>query len=322
MMPRPSFTRRRRTLPLLVALASALPCALPCASLAAQSSWAFAPRAERTTDAIITRDLAWFDSLATASAGGRAQLYVTLARESYERNDDGRLTSALLSAAREPDAALRVHRPDLWAVLSDARRAGLPALEAFEAALVRAQHPLLGAPSCARWEREAERLAAAATQALAARVVPTSIAGTPVPPTPPAPVVLPTAIPDRVHFALDRAELSERSRAVLDVVVDSLARVRDVRIVLEGHTDVRASDAYNADLSERRARAVQAYLVSRGLPTTGITLMPLGRAQPEMPGTTVQDHARNRRVLMRFTTSEGVTLLTLEQREDLQVERR
>jgi len=246
---------------------------------------------------------------------------VALARESYERNDDGTLTATLLDASRAPDAQVSAHRPDLWAVLQDARRAELPRADAFEAALLRARHPVLGAPSCAQWEREAERLAAEARQALADRSAPVR-AAPPVSPPAVAPRPLPTAIPDRVHFALDRADLSERSRAVLDVVVDSLARVRDVRIVLEGHTDRRASDAYNADLSARRARAVQAYLVSRGLDAAGIELVPRGRGQLEVPGTTVADHARNRRVIMRFTTRDGVTLLTLEQREDVQPERR
>jgi outer membrane protein OmpA-like peptidoglycan-associated protein len=192
-------------------------------------------------------------------------------------------------------------------------------------ALLRARHPVLGAPSCAQWEREAERLATVTRQALADRAVPIRVAP-PVAAPESAPVVaslpLPTAIPDRVHFALDRAELSERSRAVLDVVVDSLARVRNVRIVLEGHTDVRASDAYNADLSARRARAVREYLVSRGLSASGIELLPRGREQLEGSGQRVDDHARNRRVIMRFTTADGVTLLTLEQREDVQPERR
>lgn len=312
-----ALMRPRRAIPMLLGVVSAL----SVSPLAAQSAWGFAARGQRTTDAIITRDLAWFDSLTSASVGTRAQLYVSLARESYERNDEGALTAALLASARAPDATAPAHRPDLWAVLQEARRAELPGLDGFEVALLRARHPVLGAPSCAQWEREAERLATVTRQALADRAAPIRVA-----PPVSAPVVaaaaLPTAIPDRVHFALDRAELSERSRAVLDVVIDSLARVRNVRIVLEGHTDVRASDAYNADLSARRARAVREYLVSRGLAASGIELLPRGRGQLEVPGQSIADHARNRRVIMRFTTADGVTLLTLEQREDLQPERR
>ena len=37
----------------------------------------------------------------------------------------------------------------------------------------------------------------------------------------------------------------------------------DVSIVVEGHTDAKGSDAYNMKLSERRAKAVEAYLVQK-----------------------------------------------------------
>jgi outer membrane protein OmpA-like peptidoglycan-associated protein len=296
--------------------------ALGAMPIAAQSGWGFAPRSQRTSDAVINRDLARFDSLSTAANSSRARLYVGLAREAYERNDDGELSASLLDAS-VPGAVLpHTRRPELWAELQTARAnpsAPVALLDALEAALLRAEHPLLGAPSCARWELIADSLA---TELRAARQspAPPPVASEPAPP--PAPVRVRGPLPDRVHFALDQATLSAASRVVLDAVVDSLRDRGPVTIVLEGHTDRRASDAYNLALSSRRAESVRAYLVTRGIVADQVTMSALGRSALLEPGVSIGAHARNRRVVMRFTAADGTVLLTMSQEEDLQPEQR
>ncbi|MEO0131841.1 MAG: PorV/PorQ family protein [candidate division WOR-3 bacterium] len=54
----------------------------------------------------------------------------------------------------------------------------------------------------------------------------------------------------------------------------------DQTIILEGHTDVAGSDAYNMRLSEKRAQAVKDYMVSKGIPAERIIISPQGENKP------------------------------------------
>jgi OOP family OmpA-OmpF porin len=82
-------------------------------------------------------------------------------------------------------------------------------------------------------------------------------------------------------FEFDRATLTPRARAELDEVIgrakdfDSISRVH-----IEGHADRLGSVQYNQSLSERRAAAVQAYLVSRGFDATKIEAVGSGETHP------------------------------------------
>ncbi len=88
-------------------------------------------------------------------------------------------------------------------------------------------------------------------------------------------------------FAFDSAELSASGRSALDALLRqarSAGRVQD--IVVAGHTDRIGSDAYNLDLSHRRALAVRQYLIGQGIPAAAITAEGHGKAAPlvECPG--------------------------------------
>jgi outer membrane protein OmpA-like peptidoglycan-associated protein len=70
------------------------------------------------------------------------------------------------------------------------------------------------------------------------------------------------AVDLEVRFEFDSAELTPMARAVLDNLATALTTdLAPYRFVLEGHTDAVGSDLYNLELSERRAEAVQSYLV-------------------------------------------------------------
>jgi len=83
-------------------------------------------------------------------------------------------------------------------------------------------------------------------------------------------------------FAFDKAELSPSGRASLDDLAGTLRergdRLRSVRIV--GYTDRLGSDAYNRDLSQRRAEAVKVYLVSHGISGDRVTADGAGNTDP------------------------------------------
>lgn len=108
----------------------------------------------------------------------------------------------------------------------------------------------------------------------------------PAAPTPPAPAPTVTAQPRILSadalFAFDKAELSPTGRASLDEMAAGLRergdRLRSVRVV--GYTDRLGDDAYNRDLSQRRADAVKAYLVSQGVPGDRVITEGAGNSDP------------------------------------------
>jgi outer membrane protein OmpA-like peptidoglycan-associated protein len=311
------------------------------------------PRSARTSDVVILRDLARLDSLeqvaltrATSDAPNRLQYarsaaYISLAREAYVLNDDGTLTNRLLQAASSGRSALTQapSNRELWTMVSDPRRtanadsSSVAQLVALETALVRSEQSLLGAPSCKTWGETAQRMAAALQEPAPAAVAvvavetpaptPAPIAVAPVVVPPSAPIVAPRelrGVPSRVHFGLDRSDLSTGSRRVLDALVDSLQAFPQIRIVLFGHTDMRASAAYNAALSQRRAVSVQRYLIGRGIMSERMTYEAKGKSELEMGGESTTEHARNRRVEMRFIAPDGRDIPSTQQLDDLQLE--
>jgi OOP family OmpA-OmpF porin len=66
--------------------------------------------------------------------------------------------------------------------------------------------------------------------------------------------------------------------------------------VIDGHTDNVGSDAYNLDLSQRRAEAVRAFLVQNGIRGTRVTAQGQGESSPVASNTTEAGRQQNRRV--------------------------
>jgi len=65
----------------------------------------------------------------------------------------------------------------------------------------------------------------------------------------------------QVHFETNSATIEDRSHHVLEVVGKIIRNLKGKHVRIEGHTDETGSDAYNLDLSKRRARAVAQWLV-------------------------------------------------------------
>jgi outer membrane protein OmpA-like peptidoglycan-associated protein len=103
-----------------------------------------------------------------------------------------------------------------------------------------------------------------------------------------------------VNFDFDRAEIRPASRPILDQAAARLRECGGERLQVEGHTDSIGADAYNQDLSDRRARAVRDYLVSKGVNGGRITARGFGESKPISTNDTPEGRFLNRRVEVRF----------------------
>ncbi len=103
-------------------------------------------------------------------------------------------------------------------------------------------------------------------------------------------------VSNEVSFDFDRAEIKPAFRPTLDKVADILVRYNRSIVHVIGHTDSTGSDAYNQDLSERRARSVTTYLASRGVPDSRLQSEGRGELEPRDTNATEAGRQLNRRV--------------------------
>jgi outer membrane protein OmpA-like peptidoglycan-associated protein len=87
--------------------------------------------------------------------------------------------------------------------------------------------------------------------------------------------------PVPLQFVYDKDKLTDLGNAEAERMVKELKEEDNPRIHLVGHTDPKGSDAYNDDLSWRRAEAVRTFLVERGYPAGQITVDGRGKRDVE-----------------------------------------
>ncbi len=144
-----------------------------------------------------------------------------------------------------------------------------------------------------------------------------TVAPPPVEPPPvPQPIIL--KVPKNIHFALDKDFISPASARVLDKVAAALLENPTIVIELQGHTDPRASDAYNLDLGARRARNARNYLLRRGIANERMTIRSFGERQRATQGRSKLDYARDRRVEIDYKDARDIEVIVQE--TDLQIE--
>jgi outer membrane protein OmpA-like peptidoglycan-associated protein len=99
-----------------------------------------------------------------------------------------------------------------------------------------------------------------------------------------------------IQFEFDRATLQPENRELLSRIAGILLTSKGYQITVYGHTDDVGSDAYNLELSARRARTVRNYLVEAGVSPEIITTKGYGKSNPLVEGKTAEARAKNRRV--------------------------
>jgi len=105
-----------------------------------------------------------------------------------------------------------------------------------------------------------------------------------------------TLILEGVTFITDSAELTAESKDTLDRTAASLRAWPNVKVEVGGHTDAVADNAYNMELSQRRAESVRAYLIHAGISANRLRAKGYGETRPIAPNDTEAGRARNRRV--------------------------
>ncbi len=100
------------------------------------------------------------------------------------------------------------------------------------------------------------------------------------------------------YFEYDSSDLKPEAMKALDVHAKDL-KANGNRVVLEGHADERGTREYNMALGERRAGAVQRYLVLQGVSPAQLELVSYGEERPVAMGTSEESWAQNRRVELR-----------------------
>lgn len=122
-------------------------------------------------------------------------------------------------------------------------------------------------------------------------------------PAPAAEAPAPTPVSETITlsaaalFDHDRDVIKGEAKPQLDEFasrVKSLSQVDSVDVV--GHTDSSGTDAYNQNLSERRAASVKDYLVGQGVDAGVINTSGMGESQPVADNSTKAGRAENRRV--------------------------
>jgi len=108
-----------------------------------------------------------------------------------------------------------------------------------------------------------------------------------------------------VLFDTGQATLKPGADLAINRLATYLSSNPHTKVLIEGHTDSRGSDAYNEALSERRAHAVATALQSRGIPADQVQIAGRGKGYPVASNDTPEGRQQNRRVEIVFSDESG-----------------
>ena len=109
-----------------------------------------------------------------------------------------------------------------------------------------------------------------------------------------------------IHFATAKWDILTEDKPVLAEIGATLIQWPQLRIEVGGHCDARGSDAYNLDLSQKRANSVLEYLVTNfpQIKREQYTAKGYGERVPVATNKTVEGMAKNRRVEFKVLNTE------------------
>jgi len=102
-----------------------------------------------------------------------------------------------------------------------------------------------------------------------------------------------------INFDIGKAVVKPESYPVIEQISNFLKENPKIRIMIEGHTDNTGSVALNQNLSEKRAKAIKAEIVKRGIDTARMEAMGFGSSKPIADNNTAAGRTQNRRVTIK-----------------------
>lgn len=99
-----------------------------------------------------------------------------------------------------------------------------------------------------------------------------------------------------INFDFNSDVIKAESKPTLDQIAAVLQENKDWKMTVEGHTDNIGGDAFNKTLSDKRASAVKAYLVGKGVEPVRLNSSGMGMSKPVAANDTEAGRAQNRRV--------------------------
>ena len=103
-----------------------------------------------------------------------------------------------------------------------------------------------------------------------------------------------------VHFDYDSSDLSNEDYQTLQAHAQFLVANANSKVALTGHTDERGTREYNMALGERRAKAVESFLITNGVNPTQLEAVSYGKEMPINTGHDENAWKENRRVELNY----------------------
>jgi len=112
----------------------------------------------------------------------------------------------------------------------------------------------------------------------------------------------------KVYFDYDKSDLREDTRDVLAKAMYTLDHNEKADILITGNADVRGSEQYNQKLGERRAAAVEKYMIDQGLPAKRIRILSRGKMDALAPTNDIVGMQRDRNAQFMIAEVEEVMI--------------
>jgi outer membrane protein len=169
-----------------------------------------------------------------------------------------------------------------------------------------------------------EQVAFAVPPPAPASAPPPAAAAAPAPPAPCQPpagfkvdencrIIEQSVIVRAVDFEFNLSQLTAPAQETLDEVASALLTQPELNVEIQGYTDSIGSVAYNLNLSQRRAEAVKAYLISKGVSASVLSAKGYGKARPIASNDNAEGRAQNRRVAFEIRNAPAhVNVVTEE----------
>jgi len=99
-----------------------------------------------------------------------------------------------------------------------------------------------------------------------------------------------------INFDIDKATITPTSMGTLNMIVKIMKDNPDLKFEIDGHTDNTGTAAHNLTLSQQRADAVEAQLITMGIEVSRLSSKGFGDTKPIADNSTLEGKANNRRV--------------------------